>query len=105
MKFFIDRLDKRHNGYSFWQFRLRIQNSLDLARSHYRNFHQLRSWMQEQYGNSCERDLHASIATACKGYEPFDPPWCWHVDQDYPNAMYIYVRNQEILSHITLRYI
>ncbi len=105
MKYFVERLDKRHNGHAFWQYRLRMLRTVDLAKSHHRNFHILRSWMQEQYGSSCERDLYSNTASACKGYEIFDPPWCWHVDRDYPNNLYIYIRSQEVLSHISLRWV
>ena len=105
MKFTIEKLDRRHNGYLFWHGRLRIQNNLQEAKSQYKNFHILRSWMIEQYGVSSERDTYTDILMACKGSELFDPLWCWHVDGDYPNNQYIYVRNQEVLSHITLRWI
>lgn len=105
MKYYIEQLDRRHNGHALWQYRLRMQRTVDLEKSHHRNFHILRSWMQEQYGNSCERDLYGNIALACKGYEPFDPPWCWHIDRDYPNNLYIYIKNREVLSNITLKWV
>ena len=108
MKFYVETLDRRHTGHLLWKYRLRIQTSLDLARSRYRNFHVLRSWMIEQYGVSSERDSYVNIAVASQGYndgEPFNPPWCWHIDRDYPNAMYIYVKNHEVLSNITLKWV
>jgi len=105
MKFFVEKLDKRHTGHLLWQYRLRIQNNLQEAKSQYKNFHILRSWMIEQYGVSSERDTYTDILMACKGSELFDSPWCWHVDKDYPNNLYIYTRNREVLSHITLRWI
>jgi hypothetical protein len=105
MKFYVEQLDKRHNGHMYWQYRLRLQTSTDLEKSHHRNFHLLRCWMQEQYGDSCERDLYGNIALACKGYESFNPPWCWHVDRENQNTLYIYIKNREVLSNITLKWI
>ena len=61
--------------------------------------------MVEQYGLSSERDQYESIANSCKGYEPFDPPWAWHVDRDYPNNMYIYVKNDAVLSNVQLKWL
>ena len=105
MKYFVEQLDKRHTVHYLWRYRLRIQVNFDLNRSHYRNFHVLRSWMIEQYGVSCERDLYGSTAISCKGYEPFNPPWCWHVDKGYPNHQYIYVKDDTVLSNVTLKWI
>lgn len=105
MKFFVERLDRRHTGYHVWRYRLRIETVFDITRSHYRYFHVLRSWMIEQYGVSCERDLYESVVIGCKGFEPFDPLWCWHVDRDYPNNQYIYVKDDTVLSNITLKWV
>ena len=60
--------------------------------------------MIEQYGLSCERDQYESIAISFKGYEPFDPPWSWHIDRDYPNNLYIYIKDDIVLSNITLKW-
>jgi hypothetical protein len=60
--------------------------------------------MIEQYGLSAEREHYQPIATACKFYEPFDSPWAWHVDRDYPSNMYIYVKNDAVLSNIQLKW-
>ena len=104
MQYFVEKLDKRHTGWHLWQYRLRVQNDFSTARTHYKNFHILRSWMIEQYGISSERDQYEAITNSCKGYESFDPPWAWHVDRDYPNNMYIYIKNDTVLSNITLKW-
>ena len=103
MQFILEKLDGRHTGRGLWKYRLRIQNDLYAPKSYPRNFHMLRSWMIEQYGLSSERDEYKTIALACIAHEGFDPPWCWHVDRD-TNNMYIYIRNDEVLSHTTLRW-
>jgi hypothetical protein len=104
MQYYVEKLDRRHTGWQRWRYRLRIQNDFNLAKTHYKNFHTLRAWMIEQYGLSAERDQYDPIANSCKEYELFDPPWCWHIDRDYPNNMYIYVKNNEVLSNITLKW-
>ena len=105
MQFQIEKLDKRHTGHESWQYRLRILNDLHVSGSHHRNFHQLRSWMIEQYSVSAERDSYEIIAGSCQGHGSFDPPYCWHVDRDYPNMQYIYVKDDTVLSNITLKWI
>ena len=105
MKYHVERLDGRHTGHDIMQYRLRMQITTGIPNSHHKNFHTLRSWMREQYGDSCERDLYKKTALAFHGYESFNPPWCWHVDRDYPNNMYVYVQNREVLSHISLKWI
>jgi len=105
MKFFVEKLNKRYTGHLLWQYRLRIGHSPNAYKSANRNFHTLRSWMIEQYALSTERDSYANTVLEFKDNELFDPPWCWHVDRDYPNTQYIYVQNRNILSHITLRWV
>jgi hypothetical protein len=104
MQYYVEKLDKRHTGWHLWRYRLRVQNDFSTAKTHYKNFHTLRAWMIEQYGLSAERDQYESIVNSCKGYEPFDPPWAWHIDRDYLNNMYIYISNDEVLAHVTLRW-
>mgnify|MGYP006271128793 FL=1 len=59
--------------------------------------------MAEQYGPSCERNYYRQTVTAYKGYEAFEPPWCWHVDAE-KHYFYIYVKDDSILSNITLKW-
>jgi hypothetical protein len=105
MQFQVERLDKRHTGHWLWRYRLRIHNDHYQSKSSYKNFHQLRSWMIEQYGVSCERDSYEHTVIACKGHEFFEPLYCWHVDRDYPNTSYIYVKDDAVLSNITLKWV
>jgi hypothetical protein len=105
MQFTIEQLDKRHNGWLNWRYRLRIGEDRGQAKSNFKNFHQLRSWMIEHYGISTERDSFESTFNALKDVELFDPRWCWHIDRDNLNRQYIYVENREMLSHITLKWL
>lgn len=102
MKYYVEQLDRRHTGFATWQFRLRVAGSGKLAPTG--NFHILRSWMIEQYGSSCERDLFEDTAMDMDCVEiRFNPKWCWHVDRNY-RTQYIYVQNHEVLSNITIKW-
>ncbi len=105
MNYIIETLDGRHTGNELWKYRLYItQYALhQFSDDRFRYFHTLRSWMIEQYGPSCERDIYFKTVVAHKGYAPFQPPWCWHIDRE-KNYLYIYVRNDETLANIQLKW-
>lgn len=107
MKFTVEKLDRRYNGSLLWKHRLCFtrkytENQYDT----FRYFHQFRIWMTETYGPSCERDLWTSIALGfqVQGGESFAAPWCWHTDRDSPGTQYIYIKDDTILSNITLKW-
>ena len=106
MKFTIEKLDRRHSGSLLWKHRLCFARKYnDNQHDKFRHFHQFRLWMTEIYGPSCERDYYGSNVLAFKGHESFEPPWCWHIDRDYPNTQYIYVKDDTVLSNITLKWV
>ena len=105
MNFIVETLDKRHTGHKFWKYRLYITQYALHAYSNerFKNYHQLRTWMTEQYGPSCERNYYDQTARAHNGHEPFNPPWCWHIDTE-KEYLYIYVRDDVTLSNIQLKW-
>ena len=105
MMYSVEPLDRRHTGHEYWQYRIYItqQQLSSYSGDRFRYFHQLRIWMTEQYGPSCERDIYSRTILAYKEYDPFDPPWCWHIDRE-KEYVYIYVKNETILSNFTLKW-
>ena len=105
MQFIVEKLDGRHTGNDIWRYRLYITQRQLSVYSHdrFRDFHQFRIWMTEQYGPSCERDYYMDTLLAHRGYDPFEPLWCWHIDRE-KNHLYIYIRNDDVLSNIHLNW-
>ena len=60
-------------------------------------------WMTEQYGPSCERNYFNNTAKAYGNTDPFNPPWCWHIDIEKQD-LYIYVKDDATLSNIQLKW-
>ena len=100
----IEKLDARYNGSLYWKNRVYFTDLHAQQYDKFRQFHELRCWMTEQYGPSCERDYYSSTKLAFKGSDQFDPPWCWHIDRQYPNRQYIYVKDDTILSNVLLKW-
>ena len=105
MHYIVETLDGRHTGHELWKYRLYVTQFLlnQFSNERFRYYHVLRTWMAEQYGPSCERDFYTTTAHALKGHEIFDPPWCWHVDRE-KSYLYIYVKSDEVLSNIQLKW-
>jgi len=106
MKFIVEKLDGRHTDHHLWKYRLYVHQFVlhQYSDERFRDFHQLRLWMTEQYGPSCERNYYTKMVLAHKGYEYFEPPWCWHIDTE-KNYLYIYVRDDATLSNIQLKWL
>jgi hypothetical protein len=100
----IEKLDGRYNGSLFWKTRVYFQDRYTSQHDRFRQFHQLRVWMTELYGPSCERDYYSATALGFKDHGSFDPPWCWHIDRQFPNNNYIYIKDDEMLSHVLLKW-
>lgn len=108
MKFQVEKLDGRHTGHELWRYRLYIVQSLLYRYSDERflYFHQLRTWMTDQYGPSCERNYYSNMVSAhnaAPDITQFNPPWCWHIDTE-KHYLYIYVRDDDTLSNIHLKW-
>lgn len=98
MKYKIETLDARHNGFGSWKYRIRFK---DITPVNVRNFHRIRRWLWECYGPGCERDLYTEWQMACKGYEVAEAVWGWHSDD---GQKFIYLRDDAIMSSIILQF-
>ena len=106
MQFTVEKLDGRHTGHERWKYRLYMLQYVlyQFSNDRFRDYHQLRIWMTEQYGPSCERNYYDNTARAHGGKEPFNPPWCWHIDLEQED-LYIYIRDDATLSNIRLKWL
>ena len=106
MKYILETLDRRHTGHESWQYRVQlIQEGLFMyTQERFRYFHQMRVWLTEQYGPSCERDTYKRTVQGFEEYGLFDPPWCWHIDRE-KEYLYIYVRDAATMSNIQLKWV
>ena len=108
MQFTVEKLDGRHTGHERWKYRVYMLQYVlyQFSNDRFKDYHDFRVWMTEQYGPSCERNYYINTAEAhkaFKGHGFFNPPWCWHIDTEKQD-LYIYVRDDATLSNIQLKW-
>ena len=105
MRFNVETLDGRHTGHELWKYRLYVHQFKlhQYSDERFKYFHELRCWLTEQYGASCERNYYVQTVIAHRGHADFNPPWCWHIDTE-KNYLYIYVKDDATLSNIQLKW-
>lgn len=95
----IQKLDKRFDGHAYFKYRATLLGPLDERMV---TFAEFRSWMIDTYGKSNELDLHIDLTV--KGISGIvNDKWAWKYDTSY--GMYIYIKDDEILPWITLRWV
>jgi hypothetical protein len=98
MKYIIETLDARHNGWGIWKYRIRFK---DTTSNNIRSFHTIRRWLWECYGPGFERDLYTEWQTANLGYEEAASVWSWH--SEYNSRKFIYLRDDATMSSVILQ--
>ena len=110
MNFKTVSLDSRYRGNQAFKYRLEFfrYNSIHEPEMHCQ-FQEMCEWLWENYGPGCEQDHYYSlIAQITKSgnaanAKQVGPQWAWHIDPKYKTP-YIYIRTDEILSHIKLKW-
>jgi len=89
MKFKIQKLDGRHNGYRLFTHRVEVIGDLINYRlDRLENFLKLRSWCLESFGEGCERDIYEDFYYRQK--TKHNEFWAWHFTGTH-DAFYIYL--------------
>ena len=99
MKYKIETLDARHNGWSIWKYRIRLAGTMQ---ENIRLYHKIRQWLWEVYGPGCERDFYMEWVAAAKGYELAESVWAWHTEDG--SQKFLYLRDDAIMSSVIMQF-
>lgn len=106
MLFNIINLDWRYRGKDNFDYRLEflLRQFTVTSIVKFQNYQIMREWLWENYGPSCERDLYNQIYHGTEQTKfAKRPNWAWHYDTT-DNQPFIYIADQETLSHIQLKW-
>jgi hypothetical protein len=99
----ITKLDGRFTGYPYFHYRIRARYNAQYPTEMERcmAFNQMRNWLIEQFGMSCERDIYLKLIQ----YQPVAPNvvadvgWCWH-PESYRPSFYV---SEPVMNWINLK--
>jgi hypothetical protein len=104
MKFKITKLDGRYNGFEIFDYRLEFPyGSPGGPRQRFYNYQEIRNWMWDNYGPSCERDLYTTLNPRSEPRYAQRSKWAWHYNIT-ENAPYIFVADDATLAHLQLKW-
>lgn len=101
MNFRVIKLDRRHTGYTQWQFFIERTYSMRPLEAS-KMFYLWREWCWEQWGASKELNNYNDDDLFNKDYSS-NPHWCWL--NDGTRSPRIYLRTDTEASMFTLRWL
>jgi hypothetical protein len=95
----IRKTDKRHTGHEYFGYVLEIKSNLGKfdRQLRFSEFNEVRNWVWETYGPSCEREHWLNMNTRF----PVNPHWCWHTEF---NELKIYFSTDKEANWAKLRW-
>ncbi len=83
-KFKLIKLDKRFAGHRDFEYRVEVMNYNFQREDQILMYLDVRKWCWEQFGPSCELDLHRSILRqSMRDPETHVPQWAWRTTDDH----------------------
>lgn len=110
MNYKIVKIDGRYAGHEYFKYRVEFPRGISQVSAwRYHHYQELRDWLWENHGASCERDLYCTLYYSpwVEG-EDMDPPrngpkWAWHYDTT-DNQPLLYVADDATLAHLQLKW-
>lgn len=95
----LEKLDKRHTGHQHFQYLIKFHRTTNHIKVSdlYEEFCEMRNWMIDTYGHSCELDMYMSLRHYNKKH---NTKWCWATDE---RKLRLYI-TEELVAWISLKY-
>lgn len=108
MNFKLVTLDARYRGSNRFKYRLEFSHNYAPRNGTIRDFQTMLEWLWDSYGPGCDRDHYRYLLENMQlnnetDLEEKGPQWSWHINQK-EEVSFLYIRTNEILSHIKLKW-